>query len=106
MTVIAPARSPRRSPTRSPARSPAKKRVSEMKPSAERENIVKNNNNIKGSRQLWTGEKRALEITEKIEIVEKIKKVEIIEEIEKDLLSDRENMAVIEIRDNRLIDKE
>lgn len=88
MTVIAPARSPR------------KKRVSEMKPSAERENIVKNNNKIKGSRQLWTGEKRALEITEKIE------KVEIIEEIEKDLLSDRENMAVIEIRDNRLIDKE
>lgn len=92
MTVIAPARSP--------ARSPRKKRVSEMKPSAERENIVKNNNKIKGSRQLWTGEKRALEITEKIE------KVEIIEEIEKDLLSDRENMAVIEIRDNRLIDKE
>lgn len=92
MTVIAPARSP--------ARSPRKKRVSEMKPSAERENIVKNNNNIKGSRQLWTGEKRALEITEKIE------KVEIIEEIEKDLLSDRENMAVIEIPDNRLIDKE
>lgn len=88
MTVIAP------------ARSPTKKRVSEMKPSAERENIVKNNNNIKGSRQLWTGEKRALEITEKIE------KVEIIEEIEKDLLSDRENMAVIEIPDNRLIDKE
>lgn len=88
MTVIAPARSPR------------KKRVSEMKPSAARENIVKNNNKIKGSRQLWTGEKRALEITEKIE------KVEIIEEIEKDLLSDRENMAVIEIRDNRLIDKE
>lgn len=88
MTVIAPARSPR------------KKRVSEMKPSAERENIVKNNNKIKGSRQLWTGEKRALEITEKIE------KVEIIEEIEKDLLSDRENMAVIEIPDNRLIDKE
>lgn len=88
MTVIAP------------ARSPTKKRVSEMKPSAERENIVKNNNKIKGSRQLWTGEKRALEITEKIE------KVEIIEEIEKDLLSDRENMAVIEIRDNRLIDKE
>lgn len=96
MTVIAPARSPARSPTRSPA----KKRVSEMKPSAERENIVKNNNKIKGSRQLWTGEKRALEITEKIE------KVEIIEEIEKDLLSDRENMAVIEIPDNRLIDKE
>lgn len=96
MTVIAPARSP----TRSPARSPRKKRVSEMKPSAERENIVKNNNNIKGSRQLWTGEKRALEITEKIE------KVEIIEEIEKDLLSDRENMAVIEIPDKRLIDKE
>lgn len=96
MTVIAPARSP----TRSPARSPTKKRVSEMKPSAARENIVKNNNNIKGSRQLWTGEKRALEITEKIE------KVEIIEEIEKDLLSDRENMAVIEIGDNRLIDKE
>lgn len=92
MTVIAPARSP--------ARSPTKKRVSEMKPSAERENIVKNNNKIKGSRQLWTGEKRALEITEKIE------KVEIIEEIEKDLLSDRENMAVIEIPDNRLIDKE
>lgn len=92
MTVIAPARSP--------ARSPRKKRVSEMKPSAERENIVKNNNKIKGSRQLWTGEKRALEITEKIE------KVEIIEKIEKDLLSDRENMAVIEIRDNRLIDKE
>lgn len=92
MTVIAPARSP--------ARSPRKKRVSEMKPSAARENIVKNNNKIKGSRQLWTGEKRALEITEKIE------KVEIIEEIEKDLLSDRENMAVIEIRDNRLIDKE
>lgn len=92
MTVIAPARSP--------ARSPRKKRVSEMKPSAARENIVKNNNNIKGSRQLWTGEKRALEITEKIE------KVEIIEKIEKDLLSDRENMAVIEIRDNRLIDKE
>lgn len=92
MTVIAP--------TRSPARSPTKKRVSEMKPSAARENIVKNNNKIKGSRQLWTGEKRALEITEKIE------KVEIIEEIEKDLLSDRENMAVIEIRDNRLIDKE
>lgn len=61
---------------------------------------MKNNNKIKGSRQLWTGEKRALEITEKIE------KVEIIEEIEKDLLSDRENMAVIEIRDNRLIDKE
>lgn len=88
MTVIAP------------ARSPTKKRVSEMKPSAERENIVKNNNKIKGSRQLWTGEKRALEITEKIE------KVEIIEEIEKDLLSDRENMAVIEIQDNRLIDKE
>lgn len=88
MTVIAPARSPR------------KKRVSEMKPSAARENIVKNNNNIKGSRQLWTGEKRALEITEKIE------KVEIIEEIEKDLLSDRENMAVIKIPDNRLIDKE
>lgn len=88
MTVIAP------------ARSPTKKRVSEMKPSAARENIVKNNNKIKGSRQLWTGEKRALEITEKIE------KVEIIEEIEKDLLSDRENMAVIEIRDNRLIDKE
>lgn len=100
MTVIAPARSPARSPTRSPARSPTKKRVSEMKPSAARENIVKNNNKIKGSRQLWTGEKRALEITEKIE------KVEIIEEIEKDLLSDRENMAVIEIRDNRLIDKE
>lgn len=96
MTVIAPARSP----TRSPARSPTKKRVSEMKPSAARENIVKNNNKIKGSRQLWTGEKRALEITEKIE------KVEIIEEIEKDLLSDRENMAVIEIPDNRLIDKE
>lgn len=96
MTVIAPAGSP----ARSPARSPRKKRVSEMKPSAERENIVKNNNKIKGSRQLWTGEKRALEITEKIE------KVEIIEEIEKDLLSDRENMAVIEIRDNRLIDKE
>lgn len=92
MTVIAPARSP--------ARSPTKKRVSEMKPSAAKENIVKNNNKIKGSRQLWTGEKRALEITEKIE------KVEIIEEIEKDLLSDRENMAVIEIRDNRLIDKE
>lgn len=92
MTVIAPARSP--------ARSPRKKRVSEMKPSAERENILKNNNKIKGSRQLWTGEKRALEITEKIE------KVEIIEEIEKDLLSDRENMAVIEIPDNRLIDKE
>lgn len=92
MTVIAPARSP--------ARSPRKKRVSEMKPSAAKENIVKNNNKIKGSRQLWTGEKRALEITEKIE------KVEIIEEIEKDLLSDRENMAVIEIRDNRLIDKE
>lgn len=92
MTVIAPARSP--------ARSPTKKRVSEMKPSAARENIVKNNNKIKGSRQLWTGEKRALEITEKIE------EVEIIEEIEKDLLSDRENMAVIEIRDNRLIDKE
>lgn len=92
MTVIAPARSP--------ARSPRKKRVSEMKPSAARENIVKNNNKIKGSRQLWTGEKRALEITEKIE------KVEIIEEIEKDLLSDRENMAVIEIPDNRLIDKE
>lgn len=88
MTVIAP------------ARSPTKKRVSEMKPSAARENIVKNNNKIKGSRQLWTGEKRALEITEKIE------KVEIIEKIEKDLLSDRENMAVIEIRDNRLIDKE
>lgn len=88
MTVIAP------------ARSPTKKRVSEMKPSAERENILKNNNKIKGSRQLWTGEKRALEITEKIE------KVEIIEEIEKDLLSDRENMAVIKIRDNRLIDKE
>lgn len=84
MTVIAPAGSPR------------KKRVSEMKPSAERENIVKNN----GSRQLWTGEKRALEITEKIE------KVEIIEKIEKDLLSDRENMAVIEIPDKRLIDKE
>lgn len=100
MTVIAPARSPARSPTRSPARSPRKKRVSEMKPSAARENILKNNNKIKGSRQLWTGEKRALEITEKIE------KVEIIEEIEKDLLSDRENMAVIEIRDNRLIDKE
>lgn len=92
MTVIAPAGSP--------ARSPRKKRVSEMKPSAERENIVKNNNKIKGSRQLWTGEKRALEITEKIE------KVEIIEEIEKDLLSDRENMAVIKIPDNRLIDKE
>lgn len=92
MTVIAPARSP--------ARSPRTKRVSEMKPSAARENIVKNNNKIKGSRQLWTGEKRALEITEKIE------KVEIIEEIEKDLLSDRENMAVIEIPDNRLIDKE
>lgn len=92
MTVIAPARSP--------ARSPRKKRVSEMKPSAARENIVKNNNKIKGSRQLWTGEKRALEITEKIE------KVEIIEEIEKDLLSDRENMAVIKIPDNRLIDKE
>lgn len=92
MTVIAPARSP--------ARSPTKKRVSEMKPSAARENIVKNNNKIKGSRQLWTGEKRALEITEKIE------KVEIIEEIEKDLLSDRENMAVIKIPDNRLIDKE
>lgn len=88
MTVIAP------------AGSPTKKRVSEMKPSAERENIVKNNNKIKGSRQLWTGEKRALEITEKIE------KVEIIEEIEKDLLSDRENMAVIKIPDNRLIDKE
>lgn len=88
MTVIAP------------ARSPTKKRVSEMKPSAERENILKNNNKIKGSRQLWTGEKRALEITEKIE------KVEIIEEIEKDLLSDRENMAVIKIPDNRLIDKE
>lgn len=96
MTVIAPARSPARSPTRSPT----KKRVSEMKPSAARENILKNNNKIKGSRQLWTGEKRALEITEKIE------KVEIIEEIEKDLLSDRENMAVIVIRDNRLIDKE
>lgn len=96
MTVIAPARSP----ARSPAGSPRKKRVSEMKPSAERENIVKNNNKIKGSRQLWTGEKRALEITEKIE------KVEIIEEIEKDLLSDRENMAVIKIPDNRLIDKE
>lgn len=92
MTVIAPARSP--------ARSPTKKRVSEMKPSAARENILKNNNKIKGSRQLWTGEKRALEITEKIE------KVEIIEEIEKDLLSDRENMAVIKIPDNRLIDKE
>lgn len=92
MTVIAPARSP--------ARSPRTKRVSEMKPSAAKENIVKNNNKIKGSRQLWTGEKRALEITEKIE------KVEIIEEIEKDLLSDRENMAVIEIPDNRLIDKE
>lgn len=92
MTVIAPARSP--------ARSPRKKPVSEMKPSAARENILKNNNKIKGSRQLWTGEKRALEITEKIE------KVEIIEEIEKDLLSDRENMAVIEIPDNRLIDKE
>lgn len=88
MTVIAP------------ARSPTKKRVSEMKPSVARENIVKNNNKIKGSRQLWTGEKRALEITEKIE------KVEIIEEIEKDLLSDRENMAVIEIPDNHLIDKE
>lgn len=88
MTVIAP------------ARSPTKKRVSEMKPSAARENILKNNNKIKGSRQLWTGEKRAIEITEKIE------KVEIIEEIEKDLLSDRENMAVIEIPDNRLIDKE
>lgn len=85
MTVIAPARSPR------------KKRVSEMKPSAAKENIVKNNNKIKGSRQLWTGEKRALEITEKVEIIE---------EIEKDLLSDRENMAVIEIPDNRLIDKE
>lgn len=94
MTVIAPARSPR------------KKRVSEMKPSASRENIVKNNNNIKGSRQLWTGEKRALEITEKIEIIEKIKKVEFIEKIEKDLLPDRENMAVIKIPDNRLIDKE
>lgn len=94
MTVIAPARSPR------------KKRVSEMKPSAARENIVKNNNNIKGSRQLWTGEKRALEITEKIEIIEKIKKVEFIEKIEKDLLPDRENMAVIKIPDNRLIDKE
>lgn len=92
MTVIAPARSP--------ARSPRKKPVSEMKPSAAKENIVKNNNKIKGSRQLWTGEKRALEITEKIE------KVEIIEEIEKDLLSDRENMAVIKIPDNRLIDKE
>lgn len=92
MTVIAPARSPARSPTKKP--------VSEMKPSAARENIVKNNNKIKGSRQLWTGEKRALEITEKIE------KVEIIEEIEKDLLSDRENMAVIKIPDNRLIDKE
>lgn len=98
MTVIAPAGSP--------ARSPRKKRVSEMKPSAARENIVKNNNKIKGSRQLWTGEKRALEITEKIEIIEKIKKVEFIEKIEKDLLSDRENMAVIEIPDNRLIDKE
>lgn len=98
MTVIAPARSP--------ARSPTKKRVSEMKPSAARENIVKNNNKIKGSRQLWTGEKRALEITEKIEIIEKIKKVEFIEKIEKDLLSDRENMAVIEIPDNHLIDKE
>lgn len=101
MTVIAPARSP--------ARSPRKKRVSEMKPSAAKENIVKNNNKIKGSRQLWTGEKRALEITEKIEkveIIEKIKKVEFIEEIDKDLLSDRENMAVIEIPDNRLIDKE
>lgn len=71
-----------------------------MKLSAERENIVKNNNKIKGSRQLWIGEKRVLEIIEKIE------KVEIIEEIEKDFLLDRENMVVIEIRDNRLIDKE
>lgn len=66
MTAIAPAIAPARSPTRSPT----KKRVSEMKPSAARENIVKNNNKIKGSRQLWTGEKRALEITEKIEKVE------------------------------------
>lgn len=71
-----------------------------MKLSAERENILKNNNKIKGSRQLWIGEKRVLEIIEKIE------KVEIIEEIEKDFLLDRENMVVIEIRDNRLIDKE
>lgn len=71
-----------------------------MKLSAVRENIVKNNNKIKGSRQLWIGEKRVLEIIEKIE------KVEIIEEIEKDFLLDRENMVVIEIRDNRLIDKE
>lgn len=71
-----------------------------MKLSAVRENILKNNNKIKGSRQLWIGEKRVLEIIEKIE------KVEIIEEIEKDFLLDRENMVVIEIRDNRLIDKE
>lgn len=71
-----------------------------MKLSAVRENIVKNNNKIKGSRQLWIGEKRVLEIIEKIE------KVEIIEEIEKDFLLDRENMVVIEILDNRLIDKE
>lgn len=71
-----------------------------MKLSVVRENILKNNNKIKGSRQLWIGEKRVLEIIEKIE------KVEIIEEIEKDFLLDRENMVVIEIRDNRLIDKE
>lgn len=71
-----------------------------MKLSAVRENIVKNNNKIKGSRQLWIGEKRVLEIIEKIE------KVEIIEEIEKDFLLDRENMVVIEILDNYLIDKE
>lgn len=71
-----------------------------MKLSVVKENIVKNNNKIKGSRQLWIGEKRVLEIIEKIE------KVEIIEEIEKDFLLDRENMVVIEIRDNRLIDKE
>lgn len=71
-----------------------------MKLSAVRENILKNNNKIKGSRQLWIGEKRVLEIIEKIE------KVEIIEEIEKDFLLDRENMVVIEILDNRLIDKE
>lgn len=71
-----------------------------MKLSAERENILKKNNKIKGSRQLWIGEKRVLEIIEKIE------KVEIIEEIEKDFLLDRENMVVIEILDNYLIDKE
>lgn len=80
-----------------------------MKLSAVRENIVKNNNKIKGSRQLWIGEKRVLEIIEKIEkveIIEKIKKVEFIEKIEKDFLLDRENMVVIKILDNRLIDKE